>query len=87
MHDDVPGNMFKVVLLISQGKHDATSLLFHGKRGSAMCCGAKFKRDGMVRPVPILAADGHTVSNAPDLRRPPMAVGDQEEKSCLSSNA
>jgi hypothetical protein len=25
----------------------------------------------MVRPVPILIADGHTVSNAPDIFRPP----------------
>jgi hypothetical protein len=36
MHDDVLRNVFKVVLLISQGKHDAMPLLFHGKRGWAM---------------------------------------------------
>jgi hypothetical protein len=28
-------------------------------------------KDSMVRPVPILVADGHSVSNAPDLFRPP----------------
>ena len=39
--------------------------------GFAKCCEAKDKRDGMVRPVRILIADGHTVQNAPDLFRPP----------------
>jgi hypothetical protein len=29
--------VFKVVLLISQGKHDATSLRFHRKKGWSMC--------------------------------------------------
>jgi hypothetical protein len=32
-----PRKVFKVLLLISDGEHDATSLLFHGKHGWPMC--------------------------------------------------
>ena len=51
------GGVFKVLLLISNGKHDAESLPFHGKRGWPMCSRAVKARNSLDISKALLCKD------------------------------